>query len=92
MDHHINQKLQEQRNLTLLVTYSFIPLSLAAAQHATLFSQYLPSLQDKFQRIEQVFHEPGMSVAYLLTASLVYVSGIATLIEEHYNYKIDQLR
>ena len=86
------QELQTQRDLLLAVTSSLIPLSLAAARTATSFAEYVPSMQEKFQRIEQVSREPGVGLAYLLAAGLVYVSGIATMIVEHYQQKIDTLR
>ena len=92
MDHLVEQevkKLQRTRDLALVYTSSLLAGSAVIAKQGAFFADYFPLFKEELQKTEQFLAQPGMGLACILTAGMVYVSGIATLIYDYYGEKIE---
>lgn len=84
-------KLQRARDVAITYTSLLLAGSFAVAKHGALFADYVPLFKEELQKTEQFLAQPGMGLACILTAGLVYVSGVATLIYDYYEEKIENV-
>ncbi len=92
MEDFVNQeirKLQRARDISLAYTSSLLAGSFVIAKQGAFFADYFPLFKEELQKTEQFLAQPGMGLACILTAGMVYVSGIATLIYDYYGEKIE---
>jgi len=93
MDELINKeikRLQRTRDFSLAYTSSLLVGSFVVAKHGTFFFGYFPLFQEELQKTEQFLNQPGMGLAVILTTGIIYVSGIATLIHDYYETRIEK--
>ena len=95
MEDFVNQeirKLQRARDISLAYTSSLLAGSFVIAKQGAFFADYFPLFKEELQKTEQFLAQPGMGLACILTAGLIYVSGIATLLHDYYDKRIEKVQ